>query len=211
MEDYHGWRLPSRFGGAEIENAALQNHCAAFDLSGFGRVSVKGDDAAKALEKLGLSPIPGWASQTWTWADNSQKQSCRIAALRNEYLVLSKPNHQMATSLKNIAEKNNLDVQISDMTEKTAFLGLYGPSAYNSISKVLPFDIDDLEPGGAMPVSFFMMNLILLRGSWLSGDGLELICPVSIAGLVGGSIAKYRQKYNITPAGMECLLSAMNA
>jgi aminomethyltransferase len=211
MEDYHGWRLPSRFGGAEIENTALRNHCAAFDLSGFGRVSVKGEDAANTLQILGLSPIPDGASQTWTWAGNSQKQSCRIAALRNEYVVLSRPDHLIAASLKNIAEKDNLDVQISDMTEKTAFLGLYGPSAYDSISKVLPFDIDDLEPGGAMPVSFFMMNLILLRGSWLSGDGLELICPVSIAGLVGGSIAKYRQKYNITPAGMECLLSAMNA
>ncbi len=211
MEDYDGWRLPSRFAGMEIENTALQNHCAVFDLSGFGRVSVKGKDASKTLEMLGLSPIPDEASQTWSWADNSQKQSCRIAAFKNEYMVLSRPSHQMAANLKATVEKNNLDAQITDVTEKTAFLGLYGPSAYSSISKVLPFDIDELEPGGAMPVSFFMMNLILLRGSWLSGDGLELICPVSVAGLVGGSIAKYRQKYNITPAGMECLLSAMKA
>lgn len=209
MEDYHGWRLPSRFGGADVENTALQSHCAAFDLSGFGRVSVKGNDAAKALEMLGLNPIPEWASQHWVWVENGQKQVFRIAALRNEYIVLSQPNSQTASQLKMAAEQDNLDVQIVDISEKTAFLGLYGPSAYDSISKVLPFDIDELEPGGAMPVSFFMMNLILMRGSWLDGDGLELICPVSVAGLVGGSIAKYRQKYNITPAGMECLLTAM--
>lgn len=209
MEDYHGWRLPSRFGGAEVENKALQNHCAAFDLSGFGRVSIKGKDAAKVLQKIGLNPIPDWACQQWNWAENNQKQPVRIAALRNEYIVLSQPNSQTASHLKTAAGQDNLDAQITDISEKTAFLGLYGPSAYSSISKVLPFDIDELEPGGAMPVSFFMMNLILLRGSWLDGDGLELICPVSVAGLVGGSIAKYRQKYNITPAGMECLLSAM--
>lgn len=209
MEDYHGWRLPSRFGGAEVENTALQNHCAAFDLSGFGRVSVKGNDAYKALENIGLSPIPEWASQQWNWATSTQNQTFRIAALRNEYIVLFQPADQAFNQLKRAAEQDKLDVQIIDISEKTAFLGLYGPSAYSSISKVLPFDIDDLEPGSAMPVSFFMMNLILLRGSWLDSDGLELICPVSVAGLVGGSIAKYRQKYNITPAGMECLLSAM--
>jgi hypothetical protein len=38
---------------------------------------------------------------------------------------------------------------------------------------------------------------------------LELMGPVSTAGLVGGAIAKYHKKYSITPAGMECLLEAM--
>jgi glycine cleavage system aminomethyltransferase T len=81
--------------------------------------------------------------------------------------------------------------------------------AFTSMANLLPFELDELEPGMAMPMSFFMINFLLIRGSWLDGEGLELMGPVSTAGLVGGAITKYHKKYNITPAGMECLLSAM--
>jgi len=54
-----------------------------------------------------------------------------------------------------------------------------------------------------------MIPLTMIRGSWLGGDGVELICPVSAAGLAAGAISKYRDKANITPSGMECLADAM--
>lgn len=209
MGDYYGWRLPSRYSTAEAEKHALDTHCAAFDLCGFGRISIKGNDAETVLTQAGFSNLPDRSSQQWSWACNGNEQTHRIAALRNEYIVISKPGHSLLSQLNEIAKKQNLDATVTDLSEKTAFLGLYGPTAFESIGKLLPFEIEELTIGSAMPVSFFMMNFILLRGSWLNGDGLELFCPISAAGLVGGSIAKYRQKYNITPAGMECLITAM--
>jgi aminomethyltransferase len=208
MKDYDGWRLPSGYGSIETERQALKSHCVAFDLSGFGRVSVKGPDAAKLLEKMGFSDLPLRASQEWKWVNNGS-QRYRIAALQSEYVVFSMPGVDFISKLRDLADKSNLDIQIADLSEKTALLGLYGPQAFTSMSNLLPFEIDELEPGAAMPFSFFMINFTLLRGSWLDGEGLELMGPVSTAGLVGGAISKYHKKYNITPAGMECLLSAM--
>lgn len=209
MADYSGWRLPKGYGQPNAESDALNNHCAAFDLSGFGRLGIKGEDAVKLLTKMGLSVIPDRGCGQWAWTQNGSRCRHRIASYKSEYVLLSEPGQMLMAELKAIADSDKMDVQLIDMSEKTAFLGLYGPAAFQSISKVLPFEIDELEPGGVMPVSFFMMNFILFRGSWLDGEGLELICPVSAAGLVGGSIMKYRQKYNITPAGMDCLLEAM--
>lgn len=208
MKSYHGWRLPAHYESVDIEQQALEQHCAAFDLCGFGRVSVKGPDAAKVLQAMGLTDIPLQSSQRWNWTKNDT-QTCRVAALRNEYIIFSSPGHEVLEKVRKAAAREKLDVEITDLAGKTAFLGLYGPKAFDSMSKLLPFDIDELTPGAAMPISVFMMNFILLRGSWLGTDGLELICPVSAAGLVGASIAKYRQKYNITPAGMDCLMAAM--
>jgi aminomethyltransferase len=208
MKEYDGWRLPSGYGSTEAECLALRSHCAAFDLSGFGRVSVKGPDAAGVLAKMGFSNLPPRASQTWNWVKTGS-QRYRIAALQSEYVVYSIPGADLASQLRDLAEKGRLDVQIADLSEKTALLGLYGPQAFTSMSQLLPFDIDEMEPGAAMPMSFFMINFTLLRGSWLDGEGLELMGPVSTAGLIGGAITKYHKKYNITPAGMECLLSAM--
>ena len=208
MKDYHGWRLPSRYGSIDAERQALEKHCAAFDLCGFGRVSVKGPDAAKVLEKMDFSDLPPQASQQWKWAKNGSR-SCRIAALENEYIVFSSPGYGFLKKVCRLAEGNNLDVQITDLAERTALLGLYGPRSFDSVNGLLPFEMDELAPGSVMSVPVFMVNFLLLRGSWLGGEGLELMCPIPAAGLVGGAIVKYHQKYNITPAGMECLLAAM--
>lgn len=210
MQDYDGWRLPSRYSSIEAEKLALKNHCAAFDLSGFGRLSVKGQDAVKLLEKMGFSALPFQGSQEWKWNKISSSR-CRIAALQNEYIIFSMPGKDLISDMRIQAEKNNLNIQITDLSEKTAFLGLYGPQSFTSMSGLLPFELDELEPGSAVPMSFFMINFLLLRGSWLDGEGLELMGPVSTAGLIGGAIAKYHKKYNITPAGMECLLGAMGS
>jgi glycine cleavage system aminomethyltransferase T len=74
---------------------------------------------------------------------------------------------------------------------------------------VLPFDIDHLDHGEAAKMSFMMLSFTLIRGSWLAGEGLELICPAAAGSLAAGAIAKYRHKHNITPAGMACLQTAL--
>jgi glycine cleavage system aminomethyltransferase T len=54
-----------------------------------------------------------------------------------------------------------------------------------------------------------MISVTALRGGWAGSDGLELICPTSAAGLAAGAIAKYHKQQNITPAGMDCLMRAI--
>lgn len=102
-------------------------------------------------------------------------------------------------------EGQNGESSLTDLTDRTGLLALYGPKAVESVAPLLPLDLDSLPRRGMMKLSFFMMNLIVFRGSWLDGDGLELICPASAAPLAGGAIAKYHEKQNIRPAGMACL------
>ena len=54
-------------------------------------------------------------------------------------------------------------VSVADMTPKTAMLGLYGPSAFESVRKVLPFEIDHLDIGDAGKFSLFMISFTLMR------------------------------------------------
>mgnify|MGYP000479040949 CR=1 FL=1 len=102
-------------------------------------------------------------------------------------------------------------MSVTNVTDKTAMLGLYGPGAIDSVKDILPFDISDLEHGDIRKMSFFMIPFTLMRGSWLNGDGLELICPATAGPLAAGAVAKYRHKKHLTPAGMNSLLAAMTA
>jgi glycine cleavage system aminomethyltransferase T len=103
------------------------------------------------------------------------------------------------------------EIIVKDITEQTGMMGIYGPEAFASVSKILPMDIGELTVGRMMSISFFMITVTLLRGSWVGLDGVELICPSSVGPMAAGAVAKYHKKANITPAGMECLEKAIRA
>ncbi|MCI0498665.1 MAG: hypothetical protein L0Y36_03150 [Planctomycetales bacterium] len=211
FEAYDGWLLPADFGNIEAESDALNNHCAAVDLSSFGRISVKGEHLKETLNTVFESKSGSFAMDHWVWGKttlDSQSVLCRIARTNGDCVLLTPPG-QAEAMFETIQAKAGKGVTAANITEKTAMLGLYGPAAVRSMRGVLPFDIDDLEQGDATRMSFFMMSFTLLRGSWLGCDGLELICPASAGPMAAGAVVKYRHKHNITPAGMESFRLAM--
>lgn len=211
FEEYDGWLLPSDFGNKTAEVSAIENHCAVVDLSSFGRISLKGSGCKEVLETCFEQRKAAFFEDHWTWGQiraNDENVLCRVARLNGEYLLLTPPAKDDAVQ-ETIEQHLGSSASASNITDKTAMLGLYGPAAFESMRGVLPFSIDELEHGDVSRMSFFMMSFTLLRGSWVGGEGLELICPASAGPVAAGAVVKYRHKHNITPAGMSCLQSAM--
>jgi aminomethyltransferase len=210
FDQFDGWQLPSDFGNPQSEQAAIENHCAAVDLSSFGRISLKGPDGEELAAKAGIRTKQPITEGRWQWAQQNS-QTLRIGKILGEVVILTLPGQDQAllTILNRIAEIQTPDTDVIDLSDNTAMLGLYGPSSIQSVTSILPFDPEPLEPGGILKISFFMMNLILFRGSWLDSEGLELLCPAAAGPMAAGSIAKAHQKHNITPAGMIALREAL--
>lgn len=202
--EYDGWRLPQDYGDPAGERAALSNSSAAFDLCSFGRFSVP---VAGAGGLTGLLTAGTSLPEDGTWVRSAMDGTglVRIARIRNQYLVLTRPQDRQAMQER----IQKAGIAAVDVTDKTGMLGVYGPDAFRAISKIVPLDFSELAPGSAVSHSFFMITVTVLRGGWLNTDGLELICPASAAGLAGGAIAKYHKQQNIVPAGMDCLLQAL--
>lgn len=215
--EYDGWRLPVSFGDVDVENRALQKDCAVFDLCAFGRLVVKGKGAFELINAVFASDTAGLVDGKWIWSiicdpDGGLVDRVRICRTGDIYMILtsSSKRDKVCRLVDSYASENGIGgVDIDDVTEKTGMLGLYGPNAYESVKGILPIDISGVENGDVIKKSFFMIPLTMIRGSWLGGDGVELICPVSAAALAAGAIAKYKDKANITPSGMECLADAM--
>ena len=210
--EFDGWTLPADFGDVQAEADALQSHCAVVDLSSFGRLSIKGGPIAAFIGEL----LDGGKVHDgrWTWATlvkAGMHLPCRIARLNGEAIIFTPPGTDQAAAdaIQKQADQHT-GITVTNQTDKTAMLGLYGPAALASIRDVLPFDISDFEKGDIRKMSFFMINFTLLRGSWVNhGDGLEIICPATAGPLAAGAIAKVRHKKNLTPAGMNSLQTAM--
>jgi aminomethyltransferase len=209
--DFDGWSLPADFGDIDAEFKALSENCAVVDLCSFGRIQISGNSAKETINILFSTEKAKVPPDSWTWAkpvNNDINTLCRIFKLNGSYTLLTQPEHteSLCQWVEHFATSG---VSVTDVTTKTAMLGLYGPKAFESMRGVLPFEIDHLDRGDVEKMSFMMMNFTLLRGSWLNADGLELICPVAAGPIAAGAVAKYRHKHNITPTGMNCLQASI--
>jgi aminomethyltransferase len=208
---FDGWSLPADFGDIDLESKALSESCAVVDLCSFGRIQITGKSAKETINSLFSTDNAKILPESWVWAkpvgDNTETL-CRIYRLNGGYTLLTQPN-QTEPLCQWVESAAKEGVSVTNVTNKTAMLGLYGPKAFDSMRGVLPFDIDHLDRGDVEKMSFMMMSFTMLRGSWLNAEGLELICPAAAGPIAAGAVAKYRHKHNITPAGMKCLQTAM--
>ncbi len=217
FSEYDGWRLASDYGDLAAENKALQEASAAFDLSSFGRITIKGVHSEAVIDKLLAGDVKRCDDGKWIWAVVSDRQSrsadvLRVGKASGAYIIFTLPakRQRVMTLAQACADEHGPgDVKITDITEKTAMLGIYGPEAVKTTASILPFDIAGISAGDITNISFFMITVTILRGGWLATDGLELLCPASVAPMTAGVFTKYRERANITPAGMDCLKRAM--
>lgn len=215
--EFDGWSLPADFGDLDAENAGLHTNSAVFDLSSFARITLKGPDTKKLLDYLLATNIHNLSNDKWLWSiicdENGHIASIvRIAQTNNGYHIFTPPaTGQIVLELINKAaiSTNTESTQIADITEKTGMLGLYGPKAVETLDAILPFDITEIGPGDVKTMSFFMISVTIVRGSWLGVDGVELICPQGACAMAAGALAKYRDRLNIAPAGMKTLKTAL--
>lgn len=217
FSEYDGWRLVKDYGDESSERKALFAASAAFDLSSFGRITVGGGKSWELMDGILAGKSRTIEENSWIWSvATDENHKCgyvvRIGSIGGGYMILTRAGEREAVYelvSSQTARDGFEEVMVKDITEQTGMMGIYGPGAFESVSKILPMDIRELTAGKMMNISFFMITVTLLRGSWVGLDGVELICPSSIGPMAAGAVAKYHQKANITPAGMECLEKAI--
>ncbi len=196
--EYHGWKMPADYGNIDAEREAIAQNCAAFDLCSVGRIQISGTGAIEAIgQTTGI-----WADALEVYAGTGADFARVYRTGEQEYLLLAWPNRTEEILERLEASEG---VKIENLTEKTAMLGIYGPRAVEAIANILPMPVPDLDTGAIKVMNLFMMKIVIFRDSWLESDGMELMCPVGAASLAGGAIAKYHERENIIPGGMECL------
>lgn len=215
---YHNWSMPSDYGDSMQESAGLYANCAAFDLSSFGRIRFEGSDSGKLLEYVD-SNAKKRDSGKWGYGifcDSSGKllDISRVFSTSNNgssLVICSPPKREILVShFQNIVKEQGLkQVKITDVTEQTSDVALFGPKSMDLIDRLLPFDLSDIDGGGFKNYSAFMMNVTIIRGSFLGVDGIEIISPVAAASLAGGAVKQYYQQNLASPGGMDCLNRAM--
>jgi len=221
MVEFAGWDMPMTYawagggGGTIDEHKQVRTSGGIFDVSHMGRVRFSGRHARKLLEKCCTRKIH----------DMKQGQ-CRYSLVLNEqggikddvivyredddqFLVVVNASNRAKLNdhFRTVAAASDFKVTIDDKTESTAMVALQGP-------KIIPFisnfskEIPSLKRYTFVTKNLLIVKLMVSRTGYTGEDGVEVILPSMMVGMVMGLMLKdvdmKKADAIIKPVGLGC-------
>lgn len=187
MVDYAGWELPIKYETSiRDEHIHCRTNAAMFDVSHMGRLSLKGKDAGRLLERICSRRINGMQDGQcrYTLICNEQggvkDDAIALKMDDKEYLfVVNGANREkILAHIHDVVADKGYDVKIEDRTEKTAMIALQGPKAMELISKVSN-EVPALKKFRFTVKNLMILKVIISRTGYTGEDGVEVILPAS--------------------------------
>jgi folate-binding protein YgfZ len=199
MSERDGWSIPTSYGNAQREYAAVREAGAGLiDLSPRGRLLVSGTEAIQFLNGLITNDMKTLAENSWMAAAFPNVQgrliaSVRVARLHDEVTEKkSSPAFLIDTEaathdrvLKNI-ERFTLagDFRVTDITSQSATLSLQGTRASEIAGKVFGPQVSSLGSKQLAQIAGqegSSVGLIVLRATHTGADGFDIIVDAARA------------------------------
>jgi 4-methylaminobutanoate oxidase (formaldehyde-forming) len=214
QRNWGGWIKPSFFENTAAESEAVRNKVGLFDMSPFGKIELKGPGALPLIQRLTDNNLDRpTGSVTYTQFLNDQGGivgDVMIARLDSDTFRIITGSAFIDSDLGWIRlnqQKNDLPVEITDVTEDYAVIGLWGPKAREVMQKVTTADISHASfpymsakniPIGSIPV-------FAQRVTYVGELGWELYVPREKAIFIWDKLWAEGQNYKIKPCGFKTI------
>lgn len=206
--DFGGWELPVQFSSIKEEHEAVRTRAGLFDVSHMGEVSVKGPGSLNYLQKMVTNDVSklqtGEAQYTAMCYENGGTvDDLLIYKLEeNDYLlVINASNIEKDFSwLKNHLEGN---VQLENLSEKTAQLAFQGPLAEPVLQKLTGTDLSAIGFFSFLQRVNLLGKLVLISRTGYTGeDGFEIYCHTEDAVSLWEGILAAGKNEDVIPCGL---------
>lgn len=213
--DYAGWLLPVQYEGLTPEHMAVRNDAGLFDVSHMGEVTIKGKDAFDFVNYLITNDLT-------TIGDNQVIYSLMCnekGGVVDDLLVYRKGKEDMylvvnaANTAKDVewilSKKGNFDVEIEDISSKTAQIALQGPKA----EKVLQKLAKDVDLANEIKFFTFKENVklgdcgdcfLVSRTGYTGEDGFEIYGCSECINKLWDAILEVGKEDGVKPCGLGC-------
>ena len=212
-----GWGRAPYFEIVGAEHRAARERVALFDMTSFGKIDVTGAGAKKLLQSLADNDIDKpIGSLTYTQFLNERggiESDVTIARLsENHFRVITGTNF-LASDLgwMELQKTRNemREIEIRDVTETFACLGLWGPNARDVLAQVTRDDVSNhaFPYMTAKRLEIGTCNVWAQRVSYVGELGWELYCENADAVKLWNVLLDVGKNFGITPAGYKALES----
>ncbi len=191
----------------DIEYNAIREAAAMFDTSPLYKFVISGPDAARLLDRVMTRDVRKLAVGRVLyspWCDENGKvlDDGNLARIEEERFLLTAADQTLRWLRMSSA---GLDVQVEDVSEAVAGLGLQGPLSRDVLERATGKDWKDLRYFGHRRTEIAGVQIDVTRTGFTGDLGYELWVPADGGVEVWDAVWEAGQDYRIRPIGIRAL------
>ena len=205
LGSYRGAETPASFGNTVAEFRALLEGCAILDMGWQAKLVLTGEDRVRWLNGMVTNNIRDLAfgHGVYSFLLNAQGriQGDLVAYNRGDYLLVTTDREQ-APAIAAIFDRYIImdDVEVADISDKLATIGVAGPKAPNVLSNA-GVEVTQLQPGQVSDAVWRDIGVSVARCAQPPMDGYEIWFSGDNAYKAWDAL----QSAGATPAGSDAL------
>lgn len=177
MVDFAGFNMPVSYTGINEEHATVRNKAGVFDVSHMGEFILKGEDALDLIQRV-----------TSNDASKLTNGKVQYSCLTNEnggivddllvYCIEQNKVYMLVVNASNIdkdwewiSQHNTANVEMHNISDKTALLAVQGPEATKIIQTLTDLDILNLKYYSFVKGKFAGVDNVLISATGYTGAG----------------------------------------
>lgn len=204
----YGFGRPAWLPRVELEQRAVRETAALFDMSSFAKLLVQGRDSHVLLQQLCANDISGpVGSITYTGLLNARggyESDLTVMRIADDAFLLITGTAQATRDCDWIGRHvGDHFVTLADVTGAWSVLGLMGPRAEAILGCVSPADLsaNGLPSGRFREIDLGYARVRATRMSYVGGPGFELHVPVEFAAHVFECLHEAGKPFDLHDAG----------
>ena len=211
MADFADFNMPISYTGINDEHAAVRNNAGVFDVSHMGEFILKGAGALALIQRI-------TSNDAAKLTDGKAQYSClpnSEGGIVDDLLVYCMKENNVYMLVVNagnidkdwkwITEHNTADVEMHNISDKTALLAIQGPNATRILQSLTDMDILNLKYYTFVKGKFAGVENVLVSATGYTGaGGVEIYFEDKddAANIIWDAIFKAGQAQGIKPIGL---------
>ncbi|MXV17906.1 glycine cleavage system aminomethyltransferase GcvT [Hufsiella ginkgonis] len=208
MVPFAGYNMPVQYAGVNAEHDTVRNAVGVFDVSHMGEFILKGEHALDLIQKV-------TSNDASRLVDGKIQYSCLPNGkngIVDDLLVyrIDEKTYMLVVNASNIqkdwdwiAQFNEWDVEMKDISDRTSLLAVQGPHAAAALQSLTDIDLKSMEYYSFKKGTFAGINNVVVSATGYTGaGGFEIYADNAHARAVWDAVFAAGEPYGIKPIGL---------
>ena len=208
MVPFAGFNMPVQYEGVKVEHEHVRNNVGVFDVSHMGEFLLKGDKALDLIQKVTSNDaakiVDGQAQYTCMPNETGGIVDDLIIYRKSAeafFIVVNASNIEKDWNW--IAERNDLGVEMIDLSDDYSLLAVQGPKAADSMQSLTDIDLKGMKFYTFEIGQFAGIDNVIVSATGYTGSGgFELYVKNEDVAELWDRVFEVGKEWNIQPIGL---------
>ncbi|EET84672.1 glycine cleavage system T protein, partial [Clostridium carboxidivorans P7] len=209
--DFAGWALPVQYQGIIAEHEAVRSAAGIFDVSHMGEVEVKGKDALKFVQNIITNDASTLENNQALYSpmcyeNGGTVDDILVYKYADDYFYLVINAGNIDKDFKWMMDhKDNLDVDIINISPDICEFAIQGPKAQMILQKVVNIDLENIKFFYCeRNVKVNNVDCMISRTGYTGEDGFEIFCNAKDGESIWVKLLEVGKDDGLIPVGLGC-------